>query len=46
MGYSFSVHIIGSTDKSPGHSFIELKSPTGSVFYELNANEPFIGPRT
>jgi hypothetical protein len=40
MEYSFRVHILGY-DEKPGHAFIELRSPTGSQYYELTANENF-----
>src|ERR1043166_870969 len=43
--YSFRVHI-STNDTKNGHSFIELKGPNGSQFYELNTNPGFVGPST
>jgi Ca2+-binding RTX toxin-like protein len=46
MDHFFRVHIIKNTTSNNGHAFIELKSPAGSRYYELNANPDFVGPET
>jgi DNA topoisomerase VI subunit B len=42
MDYAVRVYILKNTTVIPcGHAFIELKSPTGSKYYELNSNDNF-----
>jgi hypothetical protein len=43
MDYFYRVHLLKNTDGFNGHAFIELGSPNGSTFYELNTNPGFIG---
>ena len=44
MDHSFRLHIIKNTISGNGHAYIELKSATGSRYYELNTNPDYIGP--
>ena len=44
MDYSFRVHVIKNTASINGHVFIEIKSPDGSKYYELNTNPTFSAP--
>src|SRR4051812_33624766 len=48
MDYAFRVHLVNKESntflgRAVGHAFIELKSPTGITYYELNTNPQFIG---
>ncbi len=46
MSYSYKVHLIKNNTSPAGHAFIELKSSSGSTFYELSTNPNFAGPAT
>src|SRR2546423_8310203 len=46
MDYAFRLHVLKNLDLPAGHIYVEIKSPTGSTFYELNSNREFVGPPT
>jgi hypothetical protein len=43
MDYYYRIHILKNGDSGNGHAFIELGSPTGTTYYELNTNPLFAG---